>query len=199
MRAWVWVALLFVSTGAACPARERPAPPTLSLEPSSPTRVNTPTIRCEPDCKMVFLGATCRTPATGQFILVDGGYAFLASVPDDSTTEFTARRDTGSVEHPNWSPCSAPVRYVEDSLSPAPPRFEVLAADGGAGTIRGLAEPGAAVDLFDNGGCRGIPVATTVADSDGGFALPAGSCSSPCFARAADPAGNASACSDGRR
>jgi hypothetical protein len=123
-----------------------------------------------------------------------------ASVADDSTTTFRA---TATDSAGNASACSAgSIVYVEDSTAPSAPLMAESdpdpPANDNAPRIKGTAEAGSTVELYDNPICAGTPVAQGSAAS---FASPGIQVSVPdnstrdFRAAAVDAPGNRSACS----
>jgi hypothetical protein len=179
-----------------------PSAPGLSgTSPASPSNVNNPSVRgtAEPGSTIdVFAGATCAGEPIASGTAADfGSVGLTVSVPDNSTTEFTAHTVNADGIA---GPCSSPIEYVEDST--AGPASLVGVRPGGPANdnlplVSGTAEGDATVLLFADAACHGSAAArgsgAELVSAGVGIPVPDDSTTS-ISAVAIDPAGNASAC-----
>lgn len=150
------------------PATSVPLPPTVArVEPDGPANENRPRVigTAQPGTQVeIFDSPSCAGSPIGTGSATEFAQTGLAAnVPNDSTTRLFARAVTGGVS----SPCSSSsVEFVEDST---PPLRIAFASDPGprndnVALVRGDAETGAEVSLYEDSSCATSPVATTEAD-----------------------------------
>ena len=182
-----------------------PAAPTLTgTDPSSPA--NTGAIRVR---GLAEAGSTVKlyasndcegSPvATGTAAELDSP-GLPATVASDATAEFSATATDG-VAH--GSACSAPLTFVEDSTPPAPPALSGTEPSSPAGeehpAIRGTAEAGSTITIYESNQCAGEIDATgsSAALSGSGIVTSVTQDLHTQFvATATDAAGNTSGCSN---
>jgi hypothetical protein len=129
-----------------------------------------------------------------------GAFSVTRTVSANTTTTFTANALDAAG---NVSGCSSSISYRHDSVAPPVPTLAGFtpASPGQSLTpqLRGTAERGSTVSLFQGSGCVAPAVATLTADaSTGAFAATvtvASNAGTGFSARAADAVGNASTCS----
>jgi Bacterial Ig domain/Glycine rich protein len=180
-----------------------PDPPTLVTQPSSPANNNHPTITGTAEdgsIVVVFASRDCTGPAiafTSASSLAATGVQ--ATVADDSDNEFSALAIDGAG---NTSNCSTPVEYVEDSTPPDAPTGVTSSPNSPANQndpgIRGTAEDGSTVQVYETSDCSGPVVSFAGADVFGtvGIAIAVADDSTTVFSvNATDAAGNVSDCS----
>ena len=169
------------------------APPTPGLSatvPASPANENSPEIfgsASAGSTVRLYAGADCSGTLIAAVSAAGLAAGITVSVADDSTTAFRA---TATSEVGNFSACSAPLNYVEDSSSPsvtidkapaslvasATAVFEFSGTDGGGS---GVASFQCRRDAGDWGLCHSPQEYTSLADGDHSVAV-----------RAIDVAGN---------
>jgi hypothetical protein len=193
---------------------EPPSPATdLAISPPSGSNDNDPELTGsgEPDATVhVFAeadegaGGVVQVPCSGQLTESgvaegNGRFRVVLRVADDTTTTFSVQLIDAAG---NASDCSEPIVYVEDSTPPAIPvivgTVPASPSSERSPRVAGTAEPNAAITVFLDADCSGAPAAVGEAGGDGAFSLqvtvPIGS-TTALAARAADRAGNESACS----
>ena len=180
-----------------------PAAPSITdTDPDSPANDNDPEVKGTAEA-----GSTVRLYTTsdcGGAAAAEGSAASFASpgltvtVAADSSTAFRA---TATDPAGNTSACSGPLTYVEDSTVAAPSITDTdpdsPAADNNP-EVKGTAEAGSTVRLYETSDCSGTPVADGPAASfaSPGLTVTVPADSSTAFrATATDAAGNLSACS----
>jgi Big-like domain-containing protein len=180
-----------------------PTVPALTgTNPASPSNNPSPHVlgTADPgDVVNLFTNATCTSPVAGAGH-ADGLGAFdiQATVALNATTTFHAWASDGV----NTSSCSiGGISYVEDSTAPSPPSIQATVptspSNNASPQVKGQAEPGSTVRVYNTGACSGTPVSGT-ATGTGSFDIVV-----PAFAdvttnyraTATDAAGNVSGCS----
>jgi hypothetical protein len=181
-----------------------PAAPTITdTDPDSPANDNNPEVKGTAEASStvkLYTNATC----TGTPMATGSASSFAtpgltATVSNNTTTDF---RVTATDAAGNTSACSAAVTYVADSSPPAAPTITDTEPDSPANDnnpeVKGTAESGATVNLYETSDCSGTPEATGSAAS---FATPgltatvADGSTTNFRVTATDAAGNTSACS----
>lgn len=114
-------ALAALGLGVPLAAADTPAPAIVASVPASPANNNAPTLTGTAGSLAlvtIYAGSGCTgtVAATGAADLA-GNFALPVSVPDDSTTTFSANVTNGA----ETSACSADFTYVEDSTAPDAP------------------------------------------------------------------------------
>jgi hypothetical protein len=181
-----------------------PAAPTITAtDPPSPANDNNPKVKGSAEA-----GATVRifesSDCSGLVAAEGSAAAFgspglAATVASDTATEFTA---TATDAAANTSPCSASLLYTEDSAAPAAPTITATdppsPANDNNPKVKGSAEAGATVRIFESSDCSG-PVAaegSAAAFGSPGLAATVASDTATEFtATATDAAANTSPCS----
>jgi hypothetical protein len=178
-----------------------PAAPSLtSTDPVSPSSSNDAAVRGNAESGAfvrVYRGESCSGDPVGSSEATPD-FSIQTSVTSDATTVFRASATDAAG---NVSSCSDSISYVEDSTAPAAPTITDADPDSPANEnnpkIKGTAEPGSTVRLY-NGSCANSVVATGTAAE---FASPglaisvADNVGVAIFARATDAAGNLGPCS----
>jgi hypothetical protein len=172
------------------------------ISPASPSPVNNPSLTGSVEAGAsveIFANGGC----AGEPVAEGSGSAFATagvsvSVPDDSTTSFSAR----AVNESGISgPCSQPLTYVEDSTPPAPPLLFSTDPPGPANDnsprVHGASEAGTRVRVFTGGGCQGGGADGDAAElsTTGVPVVVPDNATTPITSLATDAAGNSSACS----
>jgi hypothetical protein len=179
-----------------------PSAPDLRTNPASPSNVDTPSLTgtADPDSTIeVFTGAGCEgsPTATGTVAELESS-GLQVTVPDNTTTEFSAR---AANEGGTPSPCSSPITYVEDSI---PDSIALGGVDPKSPAnldlprVTGSTEPDATVRLFADGSCQGAVAGTGAGIQLSGPGLRVqvpDNTTTQISAIAVDVAGNPSACS----
>jgi hypothetical protein len=134
------------------------APELIETVPTSPGADATPIIRGRTTPQSIVslhpsgacAGATLGEGQAGD----DGGFAIAASVPDNATTSlYAVARDAAG----NRSPCTLLTSYTHDDRAPEAPRLpRPLVSPQGRPTVdvRGCAERGSRVTLYEDAGCE---------------------------------------------
>ena len=178
------------------------APVLNGTTPSSPSKDNTPLVSGSAPAGttvQLFKNTTCSggVAATGTADQL-AGPGIQVTVPQDATTSLSARAVNGIG---GVSACSNALTYVEDSTAPNGPALsspDSSPANRNTFTVRGGAEAGSTVRLYDNPDCAGQPLAVGPASqlSSAGFDLTVpDNTRTEVHATAADAAGNRSRCS----
>jgi hypothetical protein len=148
----------------------------------------------------IFQNADCTgAPATEIDLGSSFDFFWEVSVPDNSTTSFSARSTDG---HGNFTACSAPISYVQDSEAPPPPIITgtnpVSPSDDNSPRVFGTTEGGATqVNLYATSDCTGgfqLNLPSNFASPGFEVSVPTNATTS-ITARARDAAGNLSDCS----
>lgn len=183
-----------------------PAAPTiLGTAPASPSGESTTptvsgTVEVGATVRVYTNGACAGEPVAQSAPAPAASWAVPVPVAADASTLLAAVAVDGAG---NVSPCSAVITYVHDSTppdapvlletDPAPPSSEANPV------VKGTAEPGSTVSVFQEAGCAGAVIATGVAAANGSFSIatPVGKNQTTTLsAKAADVAGNGGACSN---
>jgi RTX calcium-binding nonapeptide repeat (4 copies) len=188
------------------PPSTGPAPPTITdTDPDSPANDNNPEVKGtvgagSPTQVKIYKNETClgAPDATGTVAQFTGA-GITVNVPGDATTALSARAADAANDE---SICSNTINYTEDSTAPAAPTITDTDPNSPANDnnpeVKGLAEAGSTVTLFESGSCGGAIEAQGTAAS---FATPgltaAVQSNAPTMftATATDAAGNVSGCS----
>lgn len=179
-----------------------PAPPTLTgTTPMSPANENAPTVSGSAEAAStvnLYLTSGCTGAPVAAGSAGSGTFTFTINVADNSSNNIRA---TATDAAGNVSGCSAPVGYVEDSVSttpvilftnPAPPSSNPNPG------VTGTAESNANVRIYFTSGCSGTAQHIGTATNgvfNIGITVPANT-TTTLSARATDIAGNVSACSN---
>ena len=182
-----------------------PAAPVLTgFNPASPSNNLNPVLSGTAEAGAsvrLFSGTACSGAVlTTVTASSTGAFSVTRAVGANTTTTFTARAVDAAG---NLSACSAAISYRHDNQPPAAPSLAGFtpASPGQSLTpqLRGTAERGAAVHVFQGSGCVAPSLATLTADaSTGAFATTVNvnaNASTGFSARAVDAVGNTSACS----
>ena len=185
---------------------QAPGAPTISdTDPDSPANANTPSVKgsgAESGSTVRLYGdASCSGAelGSGSSAAFNGSGGITATVPDNQTTNLRA---TATDAAGNASPCSGAFAYTEDSQAPGAPSITDTdpdsPADENSPEVKGSAEAGSTVKVFQSNNCSGgIEVQGPAAS----FAAPGLTASvtddatHQFTATATDAAGNASPCS----
>jgi hypothetical protein len=191
------------STYAVYEERSTVSAPVLSgTNPSSPSKDNKPFVTgsaAAGTTVQLFKSADCSggVAASGTDAELAGA-GIQVTVPQDATTSLSARAVNGIG---GASACSNSLTYVEDSTAPNGPALsspDSSPANRNTFTVRGGAEGGSTVRLYDDPECKGSPLAVGPASqlSSTGFELSvADNTTTEVHATATDAAGNRSRCS----
>ena len=177
----------------------------LATEPPSPAAESTPLVHGATEALAtvtVFAQPACAGPAVGEGAAdAAGDFAVPSDAVEDATTTFTARATDAAG---NASACSGPLSYLNDSTPPAAPALLASVPQSPSTSdvtpvLQGAAPPGVTVLVYDEPGCGGAPLVTTVADGAGSFELEvtvADNSTTVFSASAVDGVGNVSECSN---
>jgi alpha-tubulin suppressor-like RCC1 family protein len=178
------------------------APTALAIVPDSPSQSADVTISGGAESGStvnLYANAECSGYPVQTGDASDFADGFTVTAPSDASTFFTANASDAAG---NTSGCSSAVSYTNDSTAPDAPSAlsasPVSPSASAAVTIKGVAEAGTSVDLYDNSTCSGSPVETGDANAFAtGFAVTATLNAETAYAvTATDAAGNTSECSD---
>jgi hypothetical protein len=140
---------------------------------------------------------------SGSPVTTDGASSFATGFSETATSDATTTYSANASDAAgNTSECSDPVGFVNDSTTPDAPSSLSASPDSPSQstdvTIRGTAEAGSSVDLYDNATCSGSPIETDDAAAfAAGIAVTADSNAATSWtATTTDAAGNSSECSD---
>jgi hypothetical protein len=183
---------------------EDSAAPTLTVSPiapASPANNNNPVISGTSEIGAsigLYSNNTCTTSLNTTTADGAGAFAFNLTITDNTTNSYYLQAQDAIG---NKSNCSSVVTYVEDSTAPALPTFTASSptspANNNTPTVSGGAEANSTVTVYTDSGCTTL-AHTVAANGSGVFSFVASvtdNTSTTYYAKAADAAGNISACS----
>ncbi len=172
--------------------------------PASPSKTSTtPMITGSAEANItvrLYADAACQGAVVGTGT-ADGSGAFsiMVTVGANSTTTFYGQAFDSTVNQ--TSACSQQgVTYTHDSIAPPTPTLmsstPTPPSNATMPNINGTGEPGATVELYTSSTCSGSPVASGTTNAMGQYSIAVVvAATTQFYAKAKDPAGNASTCS----
>ncbi len=180
------------------------APVITSTAPSSPTNTSTsPTVKGSSDVGTtvrLFISANCAgSPTANATTVADGTFSAVVVVASNQATTLSASAVDAAG---NESACSAPFVFLHDTNPPARPTITAISpaspSSVPAPNLTVTSDAGTTVEIYQDAGCVGAPVATGIAGPGGVATVSAAAKDNQktsFSARAIDPAGNGSLCS----